>query len=75
MISVYYNQKYGYLIVPNAIESSMGCYISIEPTIEIAFEETVDKVGDAIRNGLKIAENSPKVDTREQQKKKSQSIL
>ena len=35
MISVYYNQKYGFLIVPNAIERFMGCYISIEPTIEI----------------------------------------
>ena len=26
MISVYYNQKYGFLIVPNAIERFMGCY-------------------------------------------------
>ena len=43
MISVYYNQKYGFLIVPNAIERFMGCYISIEPTIEIMAEETIDK--------------------------------
>ncbi len=28
MISVYYNQKYGFLIVPNAIERFMGCHIS-----------------------------------------------
>ena len=41
MISVYYNQKYGFLIVPNAIERFMGCYISIEPTIEIMAEETI----------------------------------
>ena len=45
MISVYYNQKYGFLIVPNAIERFMGCYISIEPTIEIMAEETIDKIG------------------------------
>ena len=42
MISVYYNQKYGFLIVPNAIERFMGCYISIEPTIEIMAEETIE---------------------------------
>ena len=62
MISVYYNQKYGFLIVPNAIERFMGCYISIEPTIEIMAEETIDKIGCAIRKGIKIAESSPKVD-------------
>ena len=56
MISVYYNQKYGFLIVPNAIERFMGCYISIEPTIEIMAEETIDKIGCAIRKGIKIAE-------------------
>ena len=60
MISVYYNQKYGFLIVPNAIERFMGCYISIEPTIEIMAEETIDKIGCAIRKGIKIAESSPK---------------
>ena len=52
MISVYYNQKYGFLIVPNAIERFMGCYISIEPTIEIMAEETIDKIGCAIRKGI-----------------------
>ena len=62
MISVYYNQKYGFLIVPNAIERFMGCYISIEPTIEIMAEETIDKIGCAIRKGIKIAESFPKVD-------------
>lgn len=62
MISVYYNQKYGFLIVPNAIERVMGCYISIEPTIEIMAEETIDKIGCAIRKGIKIAESSTKVD-------------
>lgn len=62
MVSVYYNQKYGFLIVPNAIERFMGCYISIEPTIEIMAEETIDKIGCAIRKGIKIAESSPKVD-------------
>ena len=62
MISVYYNQKYGFLIVPNAIERVMGCYISIEPTIEIMAEETIDKIGSAIRRGIKIAESSQKVD-------------
>lgn len=40
----------------------MGCYISIEPTIEIMAEETIDKIGCAIRKGIKIAESSPKVD-------------
>lgn len=54
MISVYYNQKYGFLIVPNAIERFMGCYISIEPTIEIMAEETIDKIGCAIRKGIKF---------------------
>ena len=54
MISVYYNQKYGFLIVPNAIERFMGCYISIEPTIEIMAEETIDKIGCAIRKGIKV---------------------
>lgn len=54
MISVYYNQKYGFLIVPNAIERFMGCYISIEPTIEIMAEETIDKIGCAIRKGIKL---------------------
>ena len=34
MISVYYNQKYGFLIVPNDIDRFLGCYISTEPTIE-----------------------------------------
>ena len=29
MISVYYNQKYGFLIVPNAIERVMGCDLSL----------------------------------------------
>ena len=43
MISVYYNQKYGFLIVPNAIERFMGCYTvsytHLEPTrqAEIAY--------------------------------------
>ena len=27
MISVYYNQKYGFLIVPNAIERFMGLWL------------------------------------------------
>lgn len=27
----------------------MGCYISIEPTIEIMAEDTIDKTGSAIR--------------------------
>ena len=40
MISVYYNQKYGFLIVPNAIERFMGCYISIEPKIKNKDENT-----------------------------------
>lgn len=60
MISVYYNQKYGFLIVPNAIERFMGCYISIEPTIEIMAEETIDKIGCAIRKGIKNCRKFPK---------------
>ena len=40
----------------------MGCYISIEPTSEIMAEETIDKIGCAIRKGIKIAESSTKVD-------------
>ena len=32
----------------------------IEPTIEIMTEETIDKIGCAIRKGIKIAESSPK---------------
>ena len=35
MISVYYNQKYGFLIVPNAIERFMGCYISIDLQLKL----------------------------------------
>ena len=59
MISVYYNQKYGFLIVPNAIERFMGCYISIEPTIEIMAEETIDKIGCAIRKRNKKLQKVP----------------
>ena len=32
MISVYYNQKYGFLIVPNAIERFMGCLLYTSPS-------------------------------------------
>ena len=38
MISVYYNQKYGFLIVPNAIERFMGCYICLLYTSDAADE-------------------------------------
>ena len=62
MISVYYNQKYGFLIVPNAIERFMGCYISIEPTIEIMAEETIDKIGCAIRKGIKNTFNNSDIE-------------
>ena len=65
MISVYYNEKYGFLIVPNAIERAMGCYISIEPTIEIMAEETIDKIGSAIKlNTANISNNSTTIISR-----------
>ena len=37
-----------------------GCYISIEPTIEIMAEETIDKIGCAIRKGIKNCRKFPK---------------
>ena len=30
MVQVFYNQDFGFLIVPNAVEKTMGCHISIE---------------------------------------------
>ena len=48
--------------MPNAIERFMGCYISIEPTIEIMAEETIDKIGCAIRKGIKMQKSFPKVE-------------
>ena len=32
MVQIFYNQDFGFLIVPNAVEKTMGCHISIEPT-------------------------------------------
>ena len=35
MVQVFYNQDFGFLIVPNAVEKTMGCHISIEPTEKV----------------------------------------
>lgn len=45
MVQIFYNQDFGFLIVPNAVEKTMGCHISIEPT-----EKVISK---SVSNGKK----------------------
>ena len=44
MVQIFYNQDFGFLIVPNAVEKTMGCHISIEPTEKIMpLQSIIDK--------------------------------
>ena len=46
VVQIFYNQDFGFLIVPNAVEKTMGCHISIEPTeYSVAAKPSVRKNG------------------------------
>ena len=59
---VFYNQLYGYMIVPYAVERNMRCRIAIEPTISLSAKTTEDDLGSAVKEGIKIAINAPETD-------------
>ena len=59
---VYYNQSFGFMIVPYAIERNMKCRIAIEPTIILPTKISQDELGNAVKNVIKIAANAPEVD-------------
>ena len=62
MVQVFYNQDFGFLIVPNAVEKTMGCHISIEPTEKVMPDCSSDDLGNAVIRAIKIAKKTPKVD-------------
>ena len=47
MVQIFYNQDFGFLIVPNAVEKTMGCHISIEPTEKVMPDCSSDDLGNA----------------------------
>ena len=57
MVQIFYNQDFGFLIVPNAVEKTMGCHISIEPTEKIMPDCSSDDLGNAVIRAIKIAKN------------------
>lgn len=59
---VYYNQTYGFIIVPYAIERNMRCRIAIEPTIKLLTTTSENELGKAVKEGIKIAVNALKTD-------------
>ena len=62
MVQIFYNQDFGFLIVPNAVEKTMGCHISIEPTEKVMPDCSSDDLGNAVIRAIKIAKKTPKVD-------------
>lgn len=48
MVQIFYNQDFGFLIVPNAVEKTMGCHISIEPTEKVMPDCSSDDLGNAV---------------------------
>lgn len=61
MVQVYYNQDFGFLIVPNAVEKNMGYHISIEPTERIMSDCSCNDLGMTVIRTIKIAKKAPKV--------------
>ena len=62
MVQIFYNQDFGFLIVPNAVEKTMGCHISIEPTEKVMPDCSSDDLGNAVIRAIKIATKAPKVE-------------
>jgi hypothetical protein len=61
LVQVYYNQDFGFLIVPNAVEKNMWCHVSIEPTERVMPDSSPDELGNSIIRVMKIAKKAPKV--------------
>ena len=62
LTAVFYNRSFGFMIVPYAVERNMRCHIAIEPTIILPPKTSFDELGEAVKEGIKIATNAPETD-------------